>query len=142
MSKPSRGQHYGQYLARKMANHKPLTKQQMLRKWKTLGSVYNIERGIDWIEANTSTSDNPFLFVWDNGSPSWGFRDTFGIVRVNLLWNLQYLMTRMQTTQTVLDHAIASPVVAMTQTERRIAKSISAQAGGTVAFIDSMIHAI
>lgn len=138
MSKPTKGQIAGQYIATKMAGHKPLTKQQMLRKWKTLRSIRNIEHGINWIEANTSLSNNPFLFVWNHGSPEWGFKHSFGEVRPNINWNLRYLMTRMQTTESVLNHMLASPVVTMTPAERRIAKSIAAQAGGTVAFLASM----
>ena len=140
--RPSKGQIAGKYLARKMATSKPLTKQQMLRKWRSLGSITNIEHGIDWIEANTSTSDNPFLFVWDRGSAVWGFRHSFPEVSINLSWNLRYLGTRMATFQRVLDHAIASPVVVMTASEKRAAKSVAAQAGGVVAYIQSMAKAL
>src|SRR5262245_47983361 len=137
-----RTQIVGQYLAKRMAKSKPLTKRQMLRKWPKLGDVHEISRSINWIEANTGLSDNPFLFVWDRGEAVWGFRHSFPEVSLNLAWNMRYLMTRMETFQTVLDHAINSPVVVMTPAERRAAKAVSAQAGGTVAFMQSMASAL
>jgi len=132
----------GKYLATKMAKSKPMTKRDMLRKWRSLGSIQEINDAIDWIEANTGLSDNPFLFVWDRGEAVWGFRNTWGEVALNIKWNLRYLLTRMETTETVLSHALASPVVTMTPSERRVVKAISAQAGGTVAFLQQMVVAL
>ena len=135
-------QQMGRYLAARMAKAKPMTKRAMLKKWPQLTSIGHIDLAIDWIEANTTLSDNPFLFVWDSGEAVWGFKDTYGKVAVNLTWNLRYLQTRFDTFQRVLDHAIQSPVVAMTPKERQTAKAISAQAGGVVAYIQAMAAAL
>lgn len=132
----------GKYLARKMARSRPMTKRAMLRKWPSLGSIQEIGDAINWIEANTTLAVNPFLFYWDGGEARWGFRSTFATITPNLRWNLRYLLTRLETTEAVLDHAINSPVVTMTMSERRAAKAIAAQAGGTAAFLQSMIHAL
>lgn len=137
------GKTVGQYIAKKMAKSGPLTKQQMLRKWPSLGSIWAIDQGINWIEANTGLSDNPFLVVPVNNEWQWGFRSNFHTeVRLNLWFNMKYLITRSTTFETVLAHAINSPVVAMTANERRIAKAILAQVGGTIAFMQSMEHAL
>jgi len=130
----------GQYLAKKMATQrKPLTKREMLRRWSSLGNLGTIDAGIDWIEANTPYSNNPFLFLWDRGEARWGFRNSYwGGVAPNLSWNLGYMRTRFSTFERVLDHAISSPVVQMTPKEKVTAKSVLAQTGGIIAYIDSM----
>ena len=119
-----------------------MTKRAMLRKWPTLGSIEEISGAINWIERSTTLSDNPFLFVWDRGDAVWGFRSNFSEVAHNLSWNLRYMLTRMRTTERVLDHAINSPVVAMTPKEKLAAKSAQAQVGGTVAFLESIIKVL
>lgn len=125
-----------------MATHKPMTKRAMLAKWPTLGSIGEINAGIDWIEANTATSDNPFLFVWDNGDAVWGFRSTWVPVKANLGWNLSYLYTRAETTAKVMAHAIDSPVVTMTPAETRLAKNLNAQLSGLVATLEMVRDAL
>ena len=135
--KQSHSATYGQMLAKRMANQKPMTKRAILSKWPAFTSVWTINLAIDWIEANTSTSDNPFLFVWDRGEAVWGFRSTFEPVRANVLFNVSYLLTRAETTQQVLDHAINSPVVTMTPSELRACKGLNAQLGGVVAYLQS-----
>lgn len=137
----------GKKLASKMAASKPMTKQQILRKWPSFGSIKRIDAAIDWIEENTTLSNNPFLVVPTAGTYGgtewlWGFRLTWGVVGLNLAWNVRYLTTRTQTQMKVLDHAINSPVVTMTPAEQRVAKSVLAQMGGTVAFLQAMQYAL
>lgn len=133
---------FGRMLAQRMATRKPMTKRDILKKWPKFGYLGNVDLAINWIEANTSTSDNPFLFVWDRGEAVWGFRNQFYPVAFNLLWNIRYLRTRIGTFQKVLGHAIDSPVVAMTMGEHRAAKAMLAQMGGVTAYIDTTVDAL
>jgi hypothetical protein len=142
MKKMTKAQQLGKRLAQRMATRKPMTKRAMLKKWPAFGSIANIEIAIDWIEQNTVLSENPLLFVWENGEAVWGFRQSFGEVAINLKWNVRYLKTRTETFQKVLDHAINSPVVTMTIGEQRLAKSMAAQMGGVVAYLNAVEHAL
>lgn len=132
----------GKWIARRMSKSKPMTKREMLRKWPVLKSLDEISQGIDWIEANTTTSDNPFLFNWEAGEARWGFRSTWEPVKINLAWNLSYLTTRADTTAMVLGHAVNSPVVSMTPAEMRLAKSLHAQLSGLVATLEMVRDAL